>query len=254
MTLTALSVPGASVPAMPLPISGNQLKKLTRRLRDGTAEPADWDVLADVLLFYNDVLDRAHADVERLCAAMPLARPMTPRVKTLKTTLEKLHRQPELYSIAQIRDIAGLRIVVHGTRLDQDEVVSRVAEGFPDRTPKVIDRRLAPKQGYRAVHLEVRRDDLLIEIQVRTELQHRWAELFERTADKLGRGLRYGEPVRQAQDEGRAAELVAMLQSVAYFIDKLETEEAAGNSGWSDTRRPLAGTLDELGVMLDRLP
>lgn len=93
------------------------------------------------------MLERAHVDVTRLCAEMQGVEPRAPRVKTLKTTLEKLHRHAELHSLAQIRDLAGLRVVVHGTRADQDRMAPRIAELFGN-------------------------------------------------GDRLGRGPRYGEPVR----------------------------------------------------------
>lgn len=207
-----------------LPISGNQLKNLTTRLREGTETPEDLHALADVLLYYQRVLATAHADLEALCADLPHAEPMAPRVKTLKTTLEKLHRQPGLRSLGQIRDLAGLRVVVHGTRADQDEVAGRIAGLFVDdtRPVKLIDRRVEPKSGYRAVHLEVRRDGILIEIQTRTERQHRWAELFERTADKLGRELRYDgqQPALTTQERV----YLEMLQLTATLIDMAERD------------------------------
>ena len=37
-------------------------------------------------------------------------------------------------------------------------------------------------------------DGVSIEIQIRTLLQHLWADLMERLADRLGRQIRYGEP------------------------------------------------------------
>jgi ppGpp synthetase/RelA/SpoT-type nucleotidyltranferase len=204
------------------PISRNQLKKLTQRLRDGTETPEDLHALADVRLYYRQVLERAHAVVASLCADTQHVEPMAPRVKTLKTTMEKLHRQPELHSLAQIRDLAGLRVVVHGTRLDQDDVVAQIGAALADdgRPPKQIDRRADPRSGYRAVHLEVRRVGILIEVQVRTSLQHRWAELFERTADRLGRGLRYDEPRHLTPD---AARFVGALGFAAEQIDAVET-------------------------------
>jgi len=48
--------------------------------------------------------------------------------------------------------------------------------------------------GYRAVHVVVFPEALSVEIQVRTARQHEWAELFEKLADLVGRGIRYGEP------------------------------------------------------------
>jgi ppGpp synthetase/RelA/SpoT-type nucleotidyltranferase len=52
----------------------------------------------------------------------------------------------------------------------------------------VFDRRKHPSHGYRAVHRVVRADALSVEIQVRTRLQHLWAEFSEKTSDALGSG------------------------------------------------------------------
>src|SRR6266704_1936073 len=65
--------------------------------------------------------------------------------------------------LTQIQDIAGCRIV----------------------TPDIIDRRDTPSHGYRAVHVIVRHSGKLVEIQVRTALQHLWAELSEKLADLI---------------------------------------------------------------------
>lgn len=206
-----------------IPMSRNQLKKLTQRLRCGTETPEDLHDLADVLMYYRRVLDSAHSDIVRLCAGLPYVQPMAPRVKTLKTTMEKLHRQPELHSLAQIRDLAGLRVVVHGTRTDQYELVGRLEDLFhdQDRPPKKIDRRAEPRAGYRAVHLEVRRDGILLEVQVRTALQHQWAESFERAADLFGRGLRYGEDVDYG-DAPHGPAVLEILNDAADIVDQLE--------------------------------
>lgn len=236
---------------MTTPISGSQLKRLTKRLRDGIETPEDLHALADILIYYRQVLERAHTEVARLCTEIPHAEPMTPRVKTLKTTLQKLHRQPDLYSLAQIRDLAGLRIVVHGTRADQDDVVARVAAQLPDdeRPPKLIDRRLDPRAGYRAVHLEVRREGILLEVQVRTALQHQWAELFEHTADRLGRGLRYGEPVPLAPE---AETLVRTLDETAAMIDVVEAEVTSSDP--AITQKHVTQALDAANHYLEQLP
>jgi ppGpp synthetase/RelA/SpoT-type nucleotidyltranferase len=203
---------------MALPISGNRLEKLTTRLRDGTETPGDLRVLASVFVYYRHVLAEAHDVLERLCADLPYAQPVAPRVKTLRTTVRKLRRLPQVRSLAHIRDLAGMRVIVHGTRSDQDELVDRLAVSFSDERPaKLIDRRAEPRTGYRAVHLEIRRRGVLMEIQVRTALQHRWAECFERTADQVGRGIRYGETTN-----GNAGVLLAELAALADRIDRHE--------------------------------
>jgi ppGpp synthetase/RelA/SpoT-type nucleotidyltranferase len=235
---------------MATPISRTQLKNLTRRLRDGTETPDDLHALADVLIYYRQVLERAHAEVVRVCAETQHAEPMAPRVKTLKTTMEKLHRQSGLHSLAQIRDLAGLRVVVHGTRTDQDELAARICAVLPDggRPAKLIDRRADPRSGYRAVHLEVKREGILLEVQVRTELQHRWAELYERTADRLGRGLRYGEQVPLPV---RAATFLDELAALSELIDRLERD---GTPIHSDTHHTIRQLLDHTANYLEQLP
>ncbi|HMJ02383.1 MAG TPA: hypothetical protein VK506_05545 [Conexibacter sp.] len=118
----------------------------------------------------------------------------TSRVKTTGTILEKLHRQGGSW-LKNIQDIAGMRIVGTFDRAEQDELVARLAHLFDgDRRPRVVDRRMTPSHGYRAVHVIVLVRSVPVEIQVRTQLQHEWADLFEKLADKIGRGIRYGEP------------------------------------------------------------
>lgn len=242
---------------MALQITGNQLKKLTQRLAAGAETPEDLHALAEVRLYYRQVLERAHAEVVRLCAETEHAEPMAPRVKTLKTTLEKLNRQPELRSLAQIRDLAGLRVVIHGTRTDQDELAASVATLLHDdhRPPKLIDRRVDPRWGYRAVHLEVRREGIPIEVQIRTNLQHRWAELFERAADRLGRGLSYGEPQQLTPE---AHQFVGVLALMAEKIEAVEVVIAAAHPEVPDAiaemRAYIEHFLDLSAEYLEQLP
>ena len=55
-----------------------------------------------------------------------------------------------------------------------------------------VDRRRRPSHGYRAVHVIVSQAVKLIEVQIRTSLQHTWAELSEKLADEFGHEIKYG--------------------------------------------------------------
>jgi ppGpp synthetase/RelA/SpoT-type nucleotidyltranferase len=144
------------------------------------------------------------------------------RVKTTATILEKLRRNGG-HTLSSIHDLAGMRLVVSGGRTEQDRVAEQIREAFLEgaRPPRLIDRRVRPVQGYRAVHVIIYPDGYPIEIQVRTEWQHLWAEWFERLADQYGRGIRYGDPPSTGGEN--AQEIVEQLIKLADQI--AETEE-----------------------------
>jgi putative GTP pyrophosphokinase len=80
-----------------------------------------------------------------------------------------------------MHDIGGCRGI-----LPNHDAVDRVIERLQAQRrwnlrPKVWDYVTEPKpDGYRAKHLVAIKDGKLIEIQLRTIVQHRWAELVER--------------------------------------------------------------------------
>lgn len=88
-----------------------------------------------------------------------------------------------------MQDIAGCRIVVDDIAA-QDKVTARLIELFEQTT--VVDRRQNPSHGYRAVHVIVNYRGKLIEIQVRTVLQDRWAAFSERLSDQVNASIKYG--------------------------------------------------------------
>lgn len=117
---------------------------------------------------------------------------LSSRVKTVDTTREKLQRQRT--ELARIQDIAGLRIdgafTLAGQDLLADALVNALCDAGADRVEKK-DHRESPHSGYRAVHLHVKAAAGLLEIQIRTQSQSHWANLYETVADLLGREVRY---------------------------------------------------------------
>jgi ppGpp synthetase/RelA/SpoT-type nucleotidyltranferase len=161
------------------------------RLISSSPPPADdLAALHELLEDYGDALEEAVAIVHDRTSITP-----TSRVKNTGTILEKLDRYGGSW-LKSIQDIAGMRIVASPDRDHQDELVGQLTELFTRgrSSPRVVDRREQPMHGYTAVHVIPVVRDVPIEIQVRTRLQHEWADLFEKLADRMGRGIRYGEP------------------------------------------------------------
>lgn len=173
---------------MPLPISRSAADRLGTRLRrNDVVADSDVDLLLEIMQAYQRALDEVQARLRHL------GRDPTSRTKTTQVLIEKLRRENS--SLKSVQDIAGARIVEDCDRLQQDEIVADIVAAFQDgsRPPRVIDRRVEPTHGYRAVHVIVTVQELPVEIQVRTHMQDLWAQIAESLGDVWGRGIRYGQ-------------------------------------------------------------
>lgn len=115
--------------------------------------------------------------------------------KSTTAIVDKLRR--ESIRLSQMQDIAGCRIVVDSyTRQNAlTEALSTLFLGCV-----VSDRRKNPSHGYRAVHLIVPYENRFVEVQIRTELQHLWAELSEKLSDKFGIDVKYGKGPKHVRE------------------------------------------------------
>lgn len=122
---------------------------------------------------------------------------VTHRVKTVETLIDKLRRGTAL---SRMQDLVGIRVVGDFGLSGQDELVARLGRRFSGA--RVDDRRVRTSHGYRAVHVVPMIDGFSVEIQVRTGLQHAWANATEQLADQWGRAIRYGgNPTGASDDE-----------------------------------------------------
>jgi ppGpp synthetase/RelA/SpoT-type nucleotidyltranferase len=164
-------------------ISKTQLDKLGSRLRN-SADPNDEDLV--LLDRYRErfiaVNDAVLADLKQLTNFG-----IESRHKSVPSIVAKLRRRQPA-RLSAIQDLAGARIIVPNLRA-QDDLVKDLLHRFPDAA--VDDKRSRPTYSYRAVHVIIEAQ-LPYEIQVRTELQHAWAQLSERLADRYGFELKYG--------------------------------------------------------------
>lgn len=135
------------------------------------------------------------------------------RLKRMPTILDKLTRQPTM-QLTRMQDVGGCRAILPSGAYD---VIDRVRERMRMRDWEVIeeyDYVAAPKlSGYRGVHVVVLRDARLIEIQLRTDPQHRWAETVERLGSRTGHNLKDGQGPK---------ELLHYLERAAYGTEVQE--------------------------------
>lgn len=149
---------------------------------------------------------------------------VTQRLKKFPTLVGKLLREPNM-KLSRMADIGGVRAVLS----DQDaayRVASRLRKNWT--IVKFRDYVAEPKaDGYRALHLINRNRGRLIEVQLRTPRQDRWANLVEGFARTIAPGLKFGTGPREVKDYFIAlGEFMALrdsnLKVASSFLDRLE--------------------------------
>lgn len=188
-------------------LSKTQIDRLGDRLRRGSFDEADLRLLDDYRRSFGPAYEAVVQAIRERLRLEPTGRP----AKSTGAIIEKLHR--ESIRLTQIQDIAGCRVVVPES-VEQEQVVSSLCGLFSGAS--VIDRRVNPSYGYRAVHVVVQTSKKFVEIQIRTSLQHLWAELSEKLSDVVDRTIKYG---------GGAPDVRTMLARSSLTVERLEGVE-----------------------------
>jgi Region found in RelA / SpoT proteins len=210
------------------PAAGNaltisQVNRLGRRLRASSSlSSSDLELLQRLREHYFATL----MTVQGILGEQMPQVPMTARLKTVQTIVDKLKRERSM-ALSGMRDIAGIRIVKEMNRVQQDVLIRDLRDTLGDG--EVIDRRRRPSYGYRAVHVIVNVDGRRVEIQVRTRMQDQWAQIVERLGDRWGRQIRYGEPPVEpaaAISGVTRARMWGLVLRMSNVIDSYETQYA----------------------------
>lgn len=165
-----------------MPVSKTQIDRLGDRLKGGSHTESDLRLLDDYRRSFGEAYEAVVRTI-RQRGEFPTGR----LAKSTLSIVEKLRR--ESLRLSQMQDIAGCRVVVVNV-VEQEQFVASLKTDFSGAS--VIDRRDNPSYGYRAVHIIAEVSGKPIEIQVRTNLQHLWAEVSEKSSDILDPTIKYG--------------------------------------------------------------
>jgi putative GTP pyrophosphokinase len=189
-------------------ISNTKIDRLGDRLRSNEVSNADLELLNDYRLSFAPAYEAVVDVLRNTLKLEPTGRP----AKSTVSIVDKLRR--ESLRLRQMQDIAGCRIVV-GDVVRQDSVAGCLTKAFAETS--VVDRRKTPSYGYRAVHVVVRQGGTPVEIQIRTELRHRWAQLSEKLSDVIDPKVKYGGGPESLQSK------LLKLSEIAAKMEVLET-------------------------------
>jgi ppGpp synthetase/RelA/SpoT-type nucleotidyltranferase len=213
-------------------LSRSQLDKLGERLKssDGPS-PQDIELLRGYQAGLQETLNETIGFLRVVNTTV-----FTSREKQLMSVIAKLRRGS--MKLSQMQDIVGFRVVVSEMDI-YDDWVDHVRERSADDTVpwREYDRVHAPSHGYRAFHFVRLAPAGPIELQIRTDLQHDWAELSE-SLERLHPGIKLGTGPVPIQ-----AALAALSRVIAVYED---LDQVAWSSDLEELRFKITDTLKQL--------
>jgi ppGpp synthetase/RelA/SpoT-type nucleotidyltranferase len=209
------------------PTTKSQADKAGRRMREylqGTRQPSDDfpDLIVTLMgwrAMHSRPLSLVTPGVRNWVSKQTAGRvTVAQRLKRWDRMIFKLKRFPSM-RLSQMEDIAGCRAVL----LDPGEVeavAKRIRSKWKVREESDYRNHGKEITGYRGLHLTIAREGLLVEVQLRTEGQHYWAEQAERTSSRTGFNLKDGEGPAELLDYFRVASDLTWLRENKMAPDK----------------------------------
>ncbi|MDD3328459.1 MAG: hypothetical protein PHW25_15355 [Zoogloea sp.] len=142
------------------------------------------------------------------------------RLKRKPQIIRKLNRLS--VRLTQLQDIGGCRIIV-----EKNEIVDKIIEFLKRKIKsteelnlvRITDYREKGRDitGYRSVHLLLERNGKKLELQLRSRIQHYWAESIERTS------VIYGHHLKEGEGDERVISYFQKLSDAFYEIESVRT-------------------------------
>lgn len=202
--------------------AGTLLRDWYRGDRDDALDDPDFsdafDCLAEFREGFAGPLNGVTMGVRSMVNTVGAPVVVSQRLKRVLTIIDKLDRKPTM-KVTRMQDIGGCRAI-----FPLDEHVRGVMERMEKNRWQIRsldDYATEPKStGYRAVHVVVMRNDHMIEVQLRTELQHLWASTVERFSGRPGfERIKDGEGPEVAVSFFRLTAEIMTLQGEGVLVD-----------------------------------
>lgn len=182
--------------------SKNQVKKAGEILRRGNNDPGfsnAFEIMQEWRALHTVPLNSITMAIRTIGKKHEKGALVAQRLKRAPTIIEKLRHNPEM-SLARMHDIAGARIVLSDC-ISVHAFIQKLDSGrIRHEAHRDYDYITRPKpDGYRSFHRvfkfvgsrsTLRHDGLLVEVQVRSRIQHAWATTVEIMSYLLRQGLK----------------------------------------------------------------
>ncbi|MBU6474859.1 MAG: RelA/SpoT domain-containing protein, partial [Alphaproteobacteria bacterium] len=161
-------------------------------------------------------LSETTIELQRLMAGYGREYYIAQRLKRKPQIIRKLNRLS--VRLSQLQDIGGCRIIVE----KNSDVISLLKYLEGHTTEKSVysiknmtdyRERGRDDTGYRALHVLLERNGYALELQIRSQIQHYWAESIERTS------VVYGHHLKEQEGDRRVINYFKMLSDAFYEVE-----------------------------------
>ena len=252
------------------PMSKSKIHEMGSVLRkNGVIALDDWEtyllhqeeIVSELARKLNDFVDSkvmpGGKTTEEIIAPGSGTYKVTRRVKSVVSLKEKLRRMPKT-PLERIQDVAGARLDCDVTLTQQQRIAKGLYDLFTEcgaNRVDIKDLRDGSHSGYRAIHLHLRFPAGFAEVQVRTALQSRWANICETAADIFGRQIRYlheGTEVLLLPEAEINMKLLCELSTLIAQVEEMRDEHLGmGFSNVSDY--DVRHSQEKISIMEDRI-
>ena len=138
------------------------------------------------------------------------------RIKRKPQILRKLYRLH--VRLSQLQDIGGVRIIFEKNKFIDEFIIflkKKNSKSHCFSIERESDYREEGREdsGYRALHLILIRKDVKVELQLRSRIQHNWAERIERTS------VIYGYYLKELKGDSEVLDYFKLLSDVFYDLE-----------------------------------
>lgn len=161
-------------------------------------------------------LSETTLELQQLLANYGAAYYIAQRLKRKPQIIRKLNRLS--VRLTQLQDIGGCRIIVH-RNTDVDRLHKYLLDRVGAQNIFVIDRATDYREkgrddtGYRSLHIILKRGGIFLELQIRSRIQHYWAESIERTS------VIYGYYLKESEGNPKVIQYFKTLSDVFFEIE-----------------------------------
>jgi ppGpp synthetase/RelA/SpoT-type nucleotidyltranferase len=203
--------------------------KLSNTLIDtsGKALSRDSETDVDKYILYTDAFDeyrknhleplsKTTIELQQWLAQFGKEYFIAQRLKRKPQILRKLKRFS--VRLSQLQDIGGTRVIVEQNK-DVEELVNFLKNKFQTskdlKVVRLTDYRGEGREdsGYRAYHLILEREGYKMELQIRSKIQHYWAETIERSS------IIYGHHLKELEGHSDVIQYFKKLSDLFYEIE-----------------------------------